>query len=112
MVGEGEQPPEKTVEEIAREAEVEIAWATHLAETGKRHNGMHDDSGSSDDEPRDGSPSRRHYPKFDPRCPTYRDRLRDWSQSIRDEIGRIEYQGEQVYRTLAHNALASRMLID
>jgi hypothetical protein len=31
---------------------------------------------------------------------------------IREEIGQIEYQGELVYRTLAHNALASRMLID
>jgi hypothetical protein len=28
------------------------------------------------------------------------------------EIGRIEYQGELVYRTLAHNALALRMIID
>jgi hypothetical protein len=27
------------------------------------------------------------------------------------EIDRIEYQGEQVYHTLAHNALAIRMLI-
>jgi hypothetical protein len=31
---------------------------------------------------------------------------------IHEEIGQIEYQGEHVYRTLAHNALASRMLID
>jgi hypothetical protein len=31
---------------------------------------------------------------------------------IHEEIGRIEYQGEQVYRTPTHNALASRMLID
>jgi hypothetical protein len=31
---------------------------------------------------------------------------------IREEIGQIEYQGELVYRTLAHNALALRMLID
>jgi hypothetical protein len=33
-------PPEKTVEEIAREAEEEIAEATRLARTGKRHNDM------------------------------------------------------------------------
>jgi hypothetical protein len=34
------------------------------------------------------------------------------SRSIREETGRIEYQEEKVYRTPAHNALASRMLID
>jgi hypothetical protein len=39
-------------------------------------------------------------------------RLRDRSRLIHEEIGRIEYQGEQVYRTPTHNALASRMLID
>jgi hypothetical protein len=33
-------------------------------------------------------------------------------QPIRDKIDRIEYQGEQVYRTPAQNALASRMLVD
>jgi hypothetical protein len=31
---------------------------------------------------------------------------------IREEIGQIKYQGEQVYHTPAHNALASRMVID
>jgi hypothetical protein len=31
LVGEGEKPPEKTVKEIAREAEEEIARAAHLA---------------------------------------------------------------------------------
>jgi hypothetical protein len=31
---------------------------------------------------------------------------------IREEIDQNEYQGEQVYRTPAHNALASRMLIN
>jgi hypothetical protein len=31
---------------------------------------------------------------------------------IREEISRIEYQGEQVYHTLAHNVLALRMIID
>jgi hypothetical protein len=38
MVGDGEQPRNKTIEEIAREAEDEIAEAAHLARTGKRHN--------------------------------------------------------------------------
>jgi hypothetical protein len=30
----------------------------------------------------------------------------------REELDRIEYQGEQIYRMLAHNTLASRMIID
>jgi hypothetical protein len=63
-------------------------------------------------EPRDGAPSRRDHQKFNARCPTDRNRLRDQSQLVREEIGRIEYQGEQVYRTLTHNALAPRMLIN
>jgi hypothetical protein len=63
-------PPEKSVEEIAREAEEEIAWAVRLAQMGKKHNGLQDDSGSSGDEPRDGVPSRRHHPKFNARFPT------------------------------------------
>jgi hypothetical protein len=61
MVGEGEQPPEKTTEEIAREDEEEITRTTHLAREariGKRCNGLQDNSGSLDDEPRDGAPSR------------------------------------------------------
>jgi hypothetical protein len=43
MVGQGEEPPEKTVEEIQQEAEEEIAQATHLArdaEREKRYNGL------------------------------------------------------------------------
>jgi hypothetical protein len=35
MVGDGEQPPVKTAEKIAREAEKEIARAAHLARTGR-----------------------------------------------------------------------------
>jgi hypothetical protein len=31
---------------------------------------------------------------------------------LHEEIGQIEWQGEQVYRTPAHNALASRVIID
>jgi hypothetical protein len=67
MVGNKEEPPEKIIEEIQWEAEQEIARAARLAreaERGKRHNGLQDDSGASDDEPRDGSPMRRHHPKF------------------------------------------------
>jgi hypothetical protein len=93
----GEELPEKTVEEIQREAEEEIARAAHLAkeaERGKRHNGLQDDSGTSDDEPRDGSPTRRHHSKFNSRHPANRDRLQNRSRSIWEEMGRIEYQGE------------------
>jgi hypothetical protein len=68
MVGEGEQPPKKTIEEIAREAKEEITLVAHLARTGKRHNDLQDDSGSSGDEPRNGAPSRRHHLKFNPQC--------------------------------------------
>jgi hypothetical protein len=32
-------------------------------------------------------------------------------QSVK-KIGRVEYQGEQVYRTSTHNALALKMLVD
>jgi hypothetical protein len=31
---------------------------------------------------------------------------------LHEELGRIEWQGEQVYRTLAHNALGSWVIID
>jgi hypothetical protein len=34
------------------------------------------------------------------------------SRSVREELGRIQYQGEQVFRTPAHNALTSRMIVD
>jgi hypothetical protein len=63
MAGNREEPQEK----IQREPEEEIARATHLAreaEKGKRYNGLQDDSGASDDEPKDGSPMRRHQLKF------------------------------------------------
>jgi hypothetical protein len=68
--------------------------------------------GASDDEPRDGAPTRRHRPKFDSRHLANRDQLWNRSRSIQGEMGWIEYQGEQVYYTPAQNALASRMLID
>jgi hypothetical protein len=52
------------------------------------------------DEVGDGDPSRRHHLKF------------NQSWSIYEELRRIEYQGEHVYHTSAHNALALRMIID
>jgi hypothetical protein len=59
-----------------------------------------------------GGPARRYHPKFNSWHLADRDQLRNWSRSIREEIDQIEYQGEQVYRTLVQNAMASRMLID
>jgi hypothetical protein len=115
MVGQGEELPEKAVEEIAREAEEEIARAARLAKEakkGKRHNNMQDNSRSSDDEPRDGAPLRRHHMKLNSRCPAGQDRLRDRSRSIREEISWIKYHGEQVYHMPAHNALTLRMCIN
>jgi hypothetical protein len=82
MVGNGEELLEKTVEEIQREADEEIARATRLAreaKRGKRHNDLQDDSGASDDEPRYGAPTRRYHPKFNSWCPTDRDRLQNRS---------------------------------
>jgi hypothetical protein len=76
MMGQGEQPPEKTAKEIALEVEEEIARAARLAkeaDKGKRHNGPDDDSGSSDDEPRDGATSRKQHLKFNSWCPAGRD---------------------------------------
>jgi hypothetical protein len=78
MVGNGEGPPEKTVEEIKQEAKEEIACTTRLAkdaEKGKMPNSLQDDLGASDDEPRDEAPTRRHHPKFNSRCPANQDRL-------------------------------------
>jgi hypothetical protein len=85
MVRQVEELPENTIEEIQQGADEEIAWAARLArdaERGKRHNGLQDDSGASDDDPRDGGPSRRHHPKFNSQHPEHRDRLRDWSRSV------------------------------
>jgi hypothetical protein len=72
MVGQGDQPPERTAEEIQRETEEEFTRAAPLArdaERGKRHNGLWDDSGVSNDELRDGAPTRRCHPKFKSRRP-------------------------------------------
>jgi hypothetical protein len=108
MVENGEELSDKTVEEIQRETDDERARTTHLAKEakrGKRHDGLQDASAASKDESRDGAPVRRHHPKFNSRRTTDRDQLWNRSRSIHEENDQIEYQGEQVYRTLAHNAL-------
>jgi hypothetical protein len=72
MVGNREELPEKKVEEIRWEVDEEIFCVDHLAsedERGKRDNGLQDDLGASDDEPRDGAPARRHHLKFNSRRP-------------------------------------------
>jgi hypothetical protein len=51
IAGQGEQPTEKTTEEIARETEevlTRTAWL-EAAAASKRHNDQQDDSGSSKD---------------------------------------------------------------
>jgi hypothetical protein len=85
MVGNGEELPEKIVEEIQREADEEIAHAAHLAreaKRGKRHNDLQDDTNALNDEPRDDAPARRHHPKFDSRRPADQDRVQNRSRSI------------------------------
>jgi hypothetical protein len=77
MVGQGDELPEKTGEEVQREAKAKIARAARLAKEdkkGKKHNGLQDNSMSSDDERRDGAPLRRHHPIFNSRCPAGQDR--------------------------------------
>jgi hypothetical protein len=67
MVGNGEELLDKTIEEIQLETDEELAYAAYLAreaERGKRHIGLQDDSGASNDAARDGAPTRRHHPKF------------------------------------------------
>jgi hypothetical protein len=115
MVEQGGEMPEKTTKELQREVEEEIAHAEQLArELNKRkgHNGLHDDSRGSKDECLDGAPTRRNHPMFNSHRNTDIDRLRHSSRLIREEFDRFEYQGEQVYRMPAHNALASRMLVN
>jgi hypothetical protein len=82
MVGNGEELPEKIVEEIQREADEEIAHAAHLAreaKRGKRHNDLQDDTNALNDEPRDDAPARRHHPKFDSWRPADQDRVQNRS---------------------------------
>jgi hypothetical protein len=66
MVGQGEQPIEKTVKEIARETKEALACAVRLeaAATGKKHSDHQDDLGSSGDGAREGAHSLRHHPKY------------------------------------------------
>jgi hypothetical protein len=72
MVRNGEELLDNSVEEIQWETDIELAHAARLSwevERGKRHNGMHDDSGASEDKPGDGTPVRRHHLKFNSRLP-------------------------------------------
>jgi hypothetical protein len=67
MVEQGGQLQKKTAEEIQRDTEEEKAYTKRLArELDKRkgHNGLQDNSEGSEDEHRDGAPTRRHHPKF------------------------------------------------
>jgi hypothetical protein len=104
VVGNGEELLDKMLEEIQREAEEEITCAARLArdaERGKMHNGLQDNSGASEDEPRDGTPVSRHHPKFNSWRKVDQDQLHNRSRSIHEELGQIEYQGEQVYPSSA-----------
>jgi hypothetical protein len=78
---------------------------------GKRYQGEQDDSGASEDEAEDGVTSGGHHRRFNQHRPAGRERLQDRSLTLHKEIGRIKWQGKQVYRTPAHNALASRVII-
>jgi hypothetical protein len=77
MVGQGEEPTEKTTKEIAREMEEALACLARLeaAAASKRHNSMQDNSGLSGDGAGEGAHSLRHHPKYNQRCPTNRERL-------------------------------------
>jgi hypothetical protein len=81
-VGNGEELSRKTAEEIPCEAEEEIAHAACLArETDKvkQHNSLQDDLGTSDEEPRDGTSTRRHHSMLNSWCQANRVRL--WNRS-------------------------------
>jgi hypothetical protein len=96
MVGQGEPFADKTTEEIAREAEAEVARSSWLAReadkaAGKRHHSRQDDSVSSDKEAGDDAPSLRHHTKFNRQCPVGRERLWDLSRTIFEELDRIEF---------------------
>jgi hypothetical protein len=117
MVGQGESPADQTEAKIAQVAEAEITRAARLAReadkaAGKKHHGQQDDSGASEDEAEDGAAPGGHHPKFNRQRPPSRDRLRDRSWTLQEELGRIKWQGEKVFRTPAHNALASRAILD
>jgi hypothetical protein len=78
MVEQGHELPKKTTEELQQEVEEDIARAERLAqEHNKRkgHDDLQDDSGGSEDECPDGTPTRRHHPKFNSQRNTNQDRL-------------------------------------
>jgi hypothetical protein len=67
MVENGEEHLDKSIEDIQWKIDEELTHTTRLAkeaERGKRYNSQQDDSSASQDEPRDGTPMRRHHPKF------------------------------------------------
>jgi hypothetical protein len=67
MVEQGGELLEKTTEELQWEAKEEIARAERLTwelDKSKGHNSLHDDSGGSEDERKNGAPTRRHHPEF------------------------------------------------
>jgi hypothetical protein len=66
MVGQGEQPIKKTVEEISMKTEEALARTDRLevAVVGKRHSEWKDDLGSSEDDVGEDARSLRHHPKY------------------------------------------------
>jgi hypothetical protein len=79
--------------------EAEIARAVRLAReaekaVGKRHQDRQDGSGESEDEAKDGAASGGHHPKFNQHRHAGRERLRDRSCTLHEELGQIEWQGE------------------
>jgi hypothetical protein len=78
MVGNREELPENTINEIQWVANEEITHAAHVAreaERVKRHKGLQDHSGVSIHEPMDGAHVRKQQPKFNLWCPTDQDGL-------------------------------------
>jgi hypothetical protein len=77
MVGQGEEPAEKTTKEIAREMEEALVCLAKLeaAAASKRHNSLQDNSGLPGDGAGEGARSLRHHPKYNQRRPTNRERL-------------------------------------
>jgi hypothetical protein len=74
MVGNGEELLDKSFEEAQRDTNIDhVARLAREVERGKRQNGMHEDLGVSEDEPRDGALMREHHPKFNLWRPEDRD---------------------------------------
>jgi hypothetical protein len=77
----------------------------------KRHHSSqdrHDGSRESDEEVEHDAASEGHHPKFNRHHPAGQDR----SRTLHEELDRIMWQGEQVYSTPTHNALASLVIVD